>query len=756
MILLLVASLLAARVAASVPDPGLDALPQAPKIPRILEAKAVQARLLSSVDNATNATAWLSLINGVFYINLPDTDNWSEYGLLRTVWSKLQIIGFPATGGTSVTVNLTAWSFSSSNGAADPVGMGLTQVEWGIAADCRGKSEGGSMRINLVGTPFSYEAVYPAVTGSAATFAHGSVTCTSASNQSCQATCGGFCGYCGLGIPTVATTAVLKVWDQAMFDAGAQIYETTTMTTTTSATTTTHTSSSSTTTSLTTTTTNTSTTSSSSTSTSTTSTSTLTSTTNTSTTTTTSSSTTNTSSTMTSSTQTTSTGTTYTLTTTPEPATRVTFSMTVQNVDYAQLTANASLVFAFEEGLKETIASFAGPSITADHVEVKLSSGSVNVESTIIPPKGISANDLGATLVATSSFLTLAVVNTINNLEGMEAAITGTIQVTSISSPTVDQPLFSWFKFAPLAIRAGTTGTTFSCCCSHSISEMMFRSCGVAVNTAGVVATNAGGSSPANSSAQQAVDGSTATKWVDLNQQPLVLQFSSPVQMDEYAFAMSSDCEGRDPVRWDFYGSFDGSAWQLLHSQAQNYKLLGREQSTDWFSVGHCKLGTTSTTTTATSYTATSVTTSTSSTSSTTATVGNQLYYERIFTGSCSDVGMYSIPGPAGCEAAARSLDLADTSVTSTAQDGRPEGCYYFGDEELWLSISPLNKGRGAEMSGNTSAESRHPICSSSLLKSRFASSSAFEGQRRYLARRAVAAAAIVCSAVMATVPGRG
>jgi len=82
-------------------------------------------------------------------------------------------------------------------------------------------------------------------------------------------------------------------------------------------------------------------------------------------------------------------------------------------------------------------------------------------------------------------------------------------------------------------------------------------------------------------------------------------------------------------------------------------------------------------------------------------------------SGSCSDIGWFPITQVNACEMAAGFLNLPDTtaSVTDTTAP-RPEGCYFFMNQYLWLSTDPSNQGRGAETS--TADASRFPLCTTS------------------------------------------
>merc|ERR1712176_54243 len=79
------------------------------------------------------------------------------------------------------------------------------------------------------------------------------------------------------------------------------------------------------------------------------------------------------------------------------------------------------------------------------------------------------------------------------------------------------------------------------------------------------------------------------------------------------------------------------------------------------------------------------------------------------------DIGLVPISDQDTCKAAAWQLALVETNVRETNMARRPEGCYYFINNDdksqtLWFSSNPLNRGRGAESVGT--AMYRQPICS--------------------------------------------
>jgi len=96
--------------------------------------------------------------------------------------------------------------------------------------------------------------------------------------------------------------------------------------------------------------------------------------------------------------------------------------------------------------------------------------------------------------------------------------------------------------------------------------------------------------------------------------------------------------------------------------------------------------------------------------------------FRKIDMGKCTDSGMHAIRSKAGCEEASKYLALLDSTASITAIPERPDGCYYYrnyqdGTETLWLGISPLSHGNGAETSNLAQGGLRQPICSEERLE---------------------------------------
>jgi hypothetical protein len=176
--------------------------------------QAPQRRLMKESEDFS-PVPWLSLEGANYYIVLPEIDNWSMFGDLKTTWTKIRIQSFPQVGHTSVILDLHDFTHSESNGKIISSGfMNVSSVEWGVAGDCETYSNESEMRINLTGTPFRYDPVYPLAVGA---YPHGQVVCAPG-NQYCFALCGGSCGSCGLGMAGLAHHALLRVVDQPAFD----------------------------------------------------------------------------------------------------------------------------------------------------------------------------------------------------------------------------------------------------------------------------------------------------------------------------------------------------------------------------------------------------------------------------------------------------------------------------------------------------------------------------------------------------------
>merc|ERR1712113_1262849 len=77
--------------------------------------------------------------------------------------------------------------------------------------------------------------------------------------------------------------------------------------------------------------------------------------------------------------------------------------------------------------------------------------------------------------------------------------------------------------------------------------------------------------------------------------------------------------------------------------------------------------------------------------------------------GTCPSVGGLPVNDQALCEQAAAVLGVPDRTASRTNAVSRPEGCYVFRGNRLFMGVNPASQGNGAETS--TRGRSRHPIC---------------------------------------------
>ena len=122
---------------------------------------------------------------------------------------------------------------------------------------------------------------------------------------------------------------------------------------------------------------------------------------------------------------------------------------------------------------------------------------------------------------------------------------------------------YRYYRFRTTAVRGAVIEAV-------QISEIELYFSGTKVSFAGATATNPGGSNPAGEEPSKAIDGNTATKWLDGNILPLVIDFGVGGQKvaDSFRFATANDAINRDPLRWVVEGSKDNTSWTALHTQS--------------------------------------------------------------------------------------------------------------------------------------------------------------------------------------------
>lgn len=77
--------------------------------------------------------------------------------------------------------------------------------------------------------------------------------------------------------------------------------------------------------------------------------------------------------------------------------------------------------------------------------------------------------------------------------------------------------------------------------------------------------------------------------------------------------------------------------------------------------------------------------------------------------GRCSSFGGFPINDEALCIRAASVLGVPDITISKANARNRPEGCYVFRGNRLFMGVNPASRGKGAETS--TPTRPRHPIC---------------------------------------------
>ncbi len=119
---------------------------------------------------------------------------------------------------------------------------------------------------------------------------------------------------------------------------------------------------------------------------------------------------------------------------------------------------------------------------------------------------------------------------------------------------------YRYYRFTTVKLRSTR---------ANSVQLSEFELCRGGARTGNPVASNPGGNNPANESPAMAVDGDTATKWLDFNKQALVLDCGAPTPIDGYRWATANDATARDPVRWSVEGSHDNLAWTTVDDRTE-------------------------------------------------------------------------------------------------------------------------------------------------------------------------------------------
>ncbi len=186
--------------------------------------------------------------------------------------------------------------------------------------------------------------------------------------------------------------------------------------------------------------------------------------------------------------------------------------------------------------------SFADEIVLSPGADPVLPNDSVFVE----PPPGDATYQLTATDSVTS------------------ATVSKTVTIRTVIGGTAS---FRYLRFTPLKTRGDVPWT--------QLSEMYFYHDSDAVIP--VAVTSPGAQNPsAVEDFEKIIDGDITTKWLDYASTPLIFDFGVPTAVDSYSFATANDASDRDPVRWTFEGSDDGTTWQLVEN-VTSFDYLGTE-----------------------------------------------------------------------------------------------------------------------------------------------------------------------------------
>lgn len=131
---------------------------------------------------------------------------------------------------------------------------------------------------------------------------------------------------------------------------------------------------------------------------------------------------------------------------------------------------------------------------------------------------------------------------------------TASVLVRSVTGGVVNT---RYVRFTPLKLRSGTT---------IQLADFNFTRSGTPVVPVDV--TNPGGSNATTAAegALMAIDNNSATKWLDVNNKPLVFDFGANVGIDRYQIVTANDSPERDPLQWIMESSDDGSTWNMIEN----------------------------------------------------------------------------------------------------------------------------------------------------------------------------------------------
>jgi len=140
-------------------------------------------------------------------------------------------------------------------------------------------------------------------------------------------------------------------------------------------------------------------------------------------------------------------------------------SMTLKNINYARLSSDERLMGSMVGVIKNGLAEAAGNGVTADSIMLNLSPGSVQVDSAIHLPPGVSKDSVLGNL-GSAGTVRDAIADEVSQLPGMSEVSTGRISAQHNFTQARESPLaglarvLSWIALGIVACIAAT------CCCT--------------------------------------------------------------------------------------------------------------------------------------------------------------------------------------------------------------------------------------------------------------------------------------------------
>ena len=126
-------------------------------------------------------------------------------------------------------------------------------------------------------------------------------------------------------------------------------------------------------------------------------------------------------------------------------------------------------------------------------------------------------------------------------------------------------------RFVPVLTRKGTAGEV-------QLSELCFYLNGHKHPIRSI--HNPGGKNPDSERPVNLGDGSSGTKWLDHNKEPVIVELADGCTIDAYAFRTANDHDQRDPVRWRLDGSVDGKYWTVIDDRSVTEQAVTRVRKT--------------------------------------------------------------------------------------------------------------------------------------------------------------------------------